>query len=154
MLFGFGAGIAYTAPMAAGWKWLPDKKGLVSGIILTGFGAGGFVFNIIGTKLMNPKGLNVVTGGSFPAEVYDNFPKALRRLAGMYAALAIVGSLFVTEPVAVAPSNGVKAVQPTQSPGLSIKEALTKKQFWLLWLMIVSSASAGLNVAACYKQFA
>jgi MFS family permease len=50
MLFGFGAGIAYTAPMAAGWKWLPDKKGLVSGIILTGFGAGGFVFNIIGTK--------------------------------------------------------------------------------------------------------
>lgn len=25
-------GVAYTAPMAAGWKWLPDKKGLVSGV--------------------------------------------------------------------------------------------------------------------------
>jgi hypothetical protein len=64
MLFGFGAGIGYTAPMAAGWKWLPDQKGLVSGIILTGFGAGGFVFNIIGTKLMNPKSLEASGGAA------------------------------------------------------------------------------------------
>jgi hypothetical protein len=30
--FGSGVGIAYTAPMAAGWKWFPDKKGLVTGV--------------------------------------------------------------------------------------------------------------------------
>ena len=31
VVFGIGIGLAYTAPMTAGWKWLPTKKGLVSG---------------------------------------------------------------------------------------------------------------------------
>lgn len=44
-LFGAGVGLAYTAPMVNGWKWFPDKKGLVSGAVVAGFGAGGFVFN-------------------------------------------------------------------------------------------------------------
>ena len=26
MIFGFGVGLAYTAPMTAGWKWLPESK--------------------------------------------------------------------------------------------------------------------------------
>ena len=29
LMFGAGAGLAYTAPMAAGWKWLPNSKGNV-----------------------------------------------------------------------------------------------------------------------------
>lgn len=45
LLFGAGVGLAYTAPMVNGWKWFPDKKGLVSGAVVAGFGAGGFVFN-------------------------------------------------------------------------------------------------------------
>lgn len=44
-LFGAGVGLAYTAPMVNGWRWFPDKKGLVSGAVVAGFGAGGFVFN-------------------------------------------------------------------------------------------------------------
>lgn len=44
-LFGSGIGIAYTAPMVNGWRWFPDRKGMVSGAIVAGFGAGGFVFN-------------------------------------------------------------------------------------------------------------
>ena len=27
LMFGAGAGLAYTAPMAAGWKWMPNSKG-------------------------------------------------------------------------------------------------------------------------------
>ncbi len=30
LMFGAGAGLAYTAPMAAGWKWLPNSKGNIS----------------------------------------------------------------------------------------------------------------------------
>ena len=47
-LFGAGVGLAYTAPMVNGWKWFPEKKGLVSGAVVAGFGAGGFVFNQVG----------------------------------------------------------------------------------------------------------
>lgn len=77
MVFGIGAGTAYTAPMTAGWKWLPSQKGLVSGIILTGYGVGGFLFNLLGTKLFNPNNLNPNSAGFFPAEGKRNetFPK-------------------------------------------------------------------------------
>lgn len=45
VMFGTGVGLAYTAPMVNGWKWFPNKKGLVSGAVVAGFGSGGFVFN-------------------------------------------------------------------------------------------------------------
>lgn len=44
-LFGTGIGLAYTAPMVNGWRWFPNRKGMVSGAVVAGFGAGGFVFN-------------------------------------------------------------------------------------------------------------
>lgn len=148
VLFGVGIGLSYTSPMMAGWKWLPNKKGLVSGAILMGFGAGGFLFNIIGTNLVNPLKHNPVDG-TFPQEVYDSFPRMLRTLATMYLVGGLAGSMLVTEPKKDA--NAAKAPPP---PGVSVEEALKSPQFWLMWSMIVSSASAGLNVAAIYKQFA
>lgn len=57
-----------SPPANTGWKWYPDSKGLVSGAVLTGFGAGGFFFNLLGTKLINPDNAKPI-GGSFPARV-------------------------------------------------------------------------------------
>ena len=115
VMFGLGAGVAYTAPMVAGYKWLPQSKGLVSGVILAGYGAGGFIFNIIGTKIANPKGFNLLNG-RFPDEVYNQFPKLLRILAVIYASLAFVGSFLVSEPKKViAPGSG--KVEEAPVPG-------------------------------------
>jgi OFA family oxalate/formate antiporter-like MFS transporter len=152
---GAGIGLAYTAPMMAGWKWMPASKGFVSGAVLTGFGAGGFFFNLIGSKLVNPKGLNPVKG-KFPVEVYDKFSPMLRNLACIYSLVALIGSLLVTEPTSkdtAAPAKG-KAPVAAAVPGMGIMEARKTPQFWLLWTMIICSASAGLNVASVYKQFA
>lgn len=38
--------------------------------------------------------------------------------------------------------------------GLNLSQALRTKQFWILWSMIITCATAGLNTAAVYKQFA
>lgn len=60
---GFGVGFAvslylsslkYIAPILAGWLHFPDRKGLVSGIILCGFGLGLFIYNIVSRELVNP----------------------------------------------------------------------------------------------------
>lgn len=156
-VFGTGIGIAYTAPMLAGYKWLPQSKGLVSGGVLAGFGMGGFFFNLIGTKLVNPKGLNPVAG-KFPDEVYAGFGSMLRKLSVIYAVLTLVGSLLVTEPKpvpAIKHSASSKAIKASAGPdGVEVSDALKSNQFYLLWFMILSSASAGLNVASAYKQFA
>jgi MFS transporter, OFA family, oxalate/formate antiporter len=152
IVFGAGVGIAYTAPMLAGWAWMPNSKGLVSGAVLTGFGAGGFFFNIIGSKIANPLSSDPVNG-KFPAEVYEQFPVMLRKLAMIYVVLSSIGSLLISEPKKVVSTQAKAAVVP-DVPGVSIGDALKTKQFWLMWSMIIASASAGLNVAAMYKQFA
>lgn len=155
VVFGAGVGFAYTAPMIAGWSWMPQSKGLVSGAVLTGFGAGGFFFNIIGSKIANPLGSDPING-KFPDEVYSQFPVMLRKLAMIYSVLSLIGSFFISEPAVVtaAPTSDKKAVPTPEIPGVSIGDALKTKQFYLMWAMIVASASAGLNVAAMYKQFA
>lgn len=138
ILFGTGVGLAYTSPMVAGWKWLPSQKGLVSGVILTGFGAGGFFFNLIGTYLVNPKSLDLVNG-KFPDEIYYNFPSMLRKLAVIYAVLQLVGALLVSEPKsqAVAPAlkPGATPVPVVVAAGVSIVEALKTSQFWVIQML-------------------
>jgi OFA family oxalate/formate antiporter-like MFS transporter len=166
IVFGTGVGLGYTAAMIAGWKWMPHAKGLVSGLILTGFGAGGFIFNLVGTYLANPNGANPVNG-KFPPEVYANFPKMLRTLSIVYICMAALGSIFITDPSAVGsigsapPSPDVENSKKQTDKkelaapdGLALEEALKTPQFYLMWCMIVMSASAGLNVASVYKQFA
>jgi OFA family oxalate/formate antiporter-like MFS transporter len=157
VMVGFGIGIAYTSPMIAGWSWMPQSKGLVSGAILTGFGLGGFCFNLIGSSIANPLGEDPVNG-EFPHEVYDQFPFMLRRLSVIYACISLVGSLLISEPMKInyKEDNDKKNAgrEALEVLGVTINEALCSSQFWLMWAMIITSASAGLNVVAIYKQFA
>ena len=44
---GLGIGFAYVCPIACAVKWFPDKKGLITGLAVAGFGAGSFIFNFI-----------------------------------------------------------------------------------------------------------
>ena len=39
--------------MLCGWEWFPNNKGLVSGIILAGYGFGAFFYGYISTALAN-----------------------------------------------------------------------------------------------------
>lgn len=154
IMFGIGCGMAYTAPLGAGWQWFPNNKGLVSGAVLTGFGAGGFVFNKIGTKLINPKGLNAVNG-VFPQEVYDNFPGMLRKLSLIYFVVAFAGGSFVSTPVKTpeqiaAEKKQVKALPATNNP---VQEAMKTKKFWYLWTMAALTTMGSLSTVGVYKTF-
>jgi MFS family permease len=37
---GAGIGLAYVVPIAVGVKWFPDKKGMIAGLAVAGFGFG------------------------------------------------------------------------------------------------------------------
>jgi len=41
---GAGIGFGYVCPIAASVKWFPDKKGLITGLAVAGFGAGALFF--------------------------------------------------------------------------------------------------------------
>ena len=150
LFFGVSIGIAYTAPMVAGWSWFPNRKGFVSGCVLAAFGAGGFLGNKVGSAIVNPESVQAVAG-AFPPEIYANFPKMLRKLAGIYLVVTLVGSSFIkANPATITP---VKASSAKKASGMTCGEALKSKNFYLLWTMIVLSATAGLNTIGVYKTF-
>lgn len=41
---GAGIGLAYTVPIAVGVRWFPDKKGLLTGLAVAGFGFGALLW--------------------------------------------------------------------------------------------------------------
>ena len=47
---GIGLGLAYVTPVATVSKWFPDKQGLVTGMVVMGFGLGALLMS----KLLAP----------------------------------------------------------------------------------------------------
>ena len=45
LMFGVGLVLSYTQPMVLAMKWFPRKKGLVCGIIESGFGLSALIFD-------------------------------------------------------------------------------------------------------------
>jgi MFS transporter, OFA family, oxalate/formate antiporter len=62
---GFGLGVAYIVPIAMLQKWFPDKRGLITGLAVGGFGFGAVITSPIAQRLIdgNP---DVPTSGFLP----------------------------------------------------------------------------------------
>ena len=73
-VIGFGfQNFVYMVPIHHGWLWFPDNPGLVSGIIIGGYGFGAFIFDNVATKVINPDNLEPDSSGYYPASVTDRF---------------------------------------------------------------------------------
>lgn len=59
-MYGAGIGLCYFAPLACGWEWVPERKGMVTGVILGAFGFGAFVFSFIAKAIVNPDNVKAV----------------------------------------------------------------------------------------------
>ena len=53
---GAGLGFGYVCPIAAAVKWFPDRKGLITGVAVAGFGAGALFFAGPASTLLLPPG--------------------------------------------------------------------------------------------------
>ena len=102
VLFGLGYGICngltYMVPMHHGWLWFPKSPGLVSGIVIGGFGFGSLIFGNVARILVNPDNVQADPDtGYYPSDVSDNVPKMMKILVLCWAAIAIV-SIFLIFP--------------------------------------------------------
>jgi OFA family oxalate/formate antiporter-like MFS transporter len=52
--FPLGIGMVYWVPVMCAWEWFPERKGMVSGLIIGGYGFGAFIFGFISTAIANP----------------------------------------------------------------------------------------------------
>jgi len=56
---GAGIGFGYVCPLTAGMKWFPNRKGLVTGVAVAGFGGGAILLTAVAERLLN-NGMDVL----------------------------------------------------------------------------------------------
>ncbi len=94
--FGFGLcnGLTYMVPVHHGWLWYPQRPGLISGIIIGGFGFGALIFDNVATVLVNPDNLPA-QDGKFPASVDEEVMYMMRVLVGCFGGLVIIAMILM-----------------------------------------------------------
>ena len=105
--FGVSTGLGYVSPIAAGWKHFPNSRGIVSGVILCGFGLGSFIFTFLAKGIANPnneKYYSIMRPGEKTAEhffhkdVANNVPKMYWIMTAIWSVLLVISFIFVTDP--------------------------------------------------------
>ncbi len=146
---GAGLGLAYVCPLAVSMKWFPDKKGLIAGLAVAGFGFGATIW----VKLAGSWGNLLVTMGILNVFL----------LYGVIFAVVVIGSSFwmVNPPEGWKPAGwNPEAVQKKFNNGTGTGldnydsgTMLRSGQFKSLWLMFLFSSMAGLLVIGNMKLF-
>lgn len=57
VVFPMGVGLVYWPPILSSMEWFPERKGLISGLIIGAFGFGATVFGFITRAVVNPDNL-------------------------------------------------------------------------------------------------
>ena len=159
LIAGAGIGLAYVVPIAVGVKWFPDKKGLVSGLAVAGFGFGAFIWILLANppSILGFSGLITKQVGDYAYSIV-NVDAAFRLYGIAFFLLVVIGSIVMKNPPEQWKPAGWTAEKQTASKqaatNLLPKQMLHTKQFYLLWLMFFIGALAGLMVIGNVQNFA
>ncbi len=151
LIGGAGIGLAYVCPIAALVKWFPDKKGLITGIAVAGFGAGALVFAQVETAFID------VLARDVDGKIAESNISPAFFVCGLVYLIAIVlgAQLLRNPPDGWRPEGWIPPTPTTQGLGRDYewREMLNTPQFWLLWSMFVLAATAGLMTLGILKTF-
>jgi OFA family oxalate/formate antiporter-like MFS transporter len=170
VLTGCGVGFAYNAPISAGSKWFPDKRGLVMGLMVFGFGFGSVLLAPMAEVLINgvppnPTGLvQPVVAAMFGLPGLSSIAgigleNTFRLLGVLFIVVVCAGAMLLRNPPAGwkpegwDPTKAKKAVTHAYKD-FELKEILKMRQFWMLWLMFTFSAGVGLTLIGFLKNLA
>jgi MFS transporter, OFA family, oxalate/formate antiporter len=131
---GIGLGLGYIVPVAVLLKWFPDKRGLITGIAVGGFGAGALVTAPVATKLIQSVGVL----------------KTFGYLGIAYFIVVLITGWFMQSPPAGWKPEGwspsAKQTANRAARDYTFAEALGTWQWWALWLALFLNTTAGISV--------
>ncbi len=134
LIGGTGLGLGYIVPVTVLVKWFPDRRGLLTGIAVGGFGAGALVTAPVATRLIQSVGVL----------------KTFAYLGIAYLIVTVIAGYFMRNPpvdwrpAGWNPSAAQIAQRSTHDYKLG--EALGTWQWWALWLLLFLNTSAGISV--------
>ena len=131
---GIGLGLGYIVPVAVLVKWFPDRRGLITGIAVGGFGAGALITAPVATRLIQSVG------------VLSTFAY----LGVAYLIVTIISGAFMQNPPDGWKPEGWSPTvsQASQRAGhdFVLSEALKTWQWYALWLLLFLNTCAGISV--------
>lgn len=143
---GVGMGFTYSTTIACAQKWFPEKKGMVTGLIVSALGFGGVVFTPLIEWLIKRN------GGPGVGE-----PRTFMVLSFIFLAVCTVGGLFLKNPpealqakAAATSAAGKTAPAVDYSPG----QVLRKPQFYLMTAALMLACMGGLMMIGFAKPIA
>ncbi|MFO7678202.1 MAG: OFA family MFS transporter [Thermoplasmatota archaeon] len=159
IIAGSGIGLAYVVPIAVGVKWFPDKKGLVSGLAVAGFGFGAFIWILLANppSVLVFNGFIVLENGIY---TIANVDWCFRLYGIMFFTLVVIGSLvMINPPEGWKPKGWVEPEHKRSETkkyltDLMPKQMLRTRQFYFLWMMFFIGALAGLMIIGNVQNFA
>jgi MFS transporter, OFA family, oxalate/formate antiporter len=134
VLTGLGMGMGYICPVATLVKWFPERRGLMTGVAVCGYGAGALVMSPIAARLI----------------IAHNVPYTFVALGMVYLILVVAAAQFYAnppfgwKPAGWVPSSAVARAATTYD--YTVRQALGTWQFWLLWAMLFLNVSAGIMI--------
>ena len=160
---GAGIGFAYVCPIAAAVKWFPDKKGLITGLAVAGFGAGALFFAGPASVLLLPPaeaeplgmsqillvGLGVSKGTGFGIGW-----KAFFVLHGIVAGIAVLlGATLLRNPPAgwTPPGWSENPTVARIQKDVAWYDMLNRPLACMLWMTFIFGATSGLLAIGQWK---
>ncbi|WP_419942318.1 OFA family MFS transporter [Candidatus Palauibacter sp.] len=128
---GAGIGMGYVTPVTTAAKWFPDRKGLVTGIVVMGFGIG---------ALLLSKGLAPL----LVLQTEGDLAQVFLWLGIVFACILIPSSMVIDDPPAA-------QVAAWKKPG-SVGKYLRTSQFVIIWIVFFFNIAAGISVISFQSE--
>jgi OFA family oxalate/formate antiporter-like MFS transporter len=139
---GAGNGFGYVVPTAVGSKWFPDKRGLIVGLMVGGYGAGSGIFGPVASKLIEHLG----------------WRSTFQILAAFFFVMTMIATYLLKNPPAEYRPVGwdPSRVRATVSrgPDISASQMVRTRTFWALWVAYCLGSTAGTMVISQLVPFA
>ncbi len=134
LLGGIGMGMGYITPVATITKWFPDRRGLMTGVAVAGYGAGALIMSPFAARSIVARGV----------------PATFTILGVVYLVLVVAAAQFYRNPpagwrpAAWEPTGSVAKAATTYD--FTVQDAMRTPQYWMLWLMLFLNVTAGIMI--------
>ncbi len=133
LIGGIGLGFGYIVPIAVLVKWFPDRRGLITGIAVAGFGGGALVTAPAATYLIQSVGVL----------------KTFAYLGIAYLVVTMSTGFFMRNPPdGWRPEGWIPSATQTKqraAKDYTLGGALSTWQWWAMWLLLFLNTSAGIS---------
>jgi OFA family oxalate/formate antiporter-like MFS transporter len=134
VLAGIGLGLGYIVPVATLIKWFPDKRGMITGLAVAGFGAGALITAPVAERLISWGGVS----------------RTFTILGLIYFVAVSGAALFMKNPPEdYRPPGWIPPATDSQHPSaanFTLKDALKTWQWYGLWGILFLNTLAGISI--------